>query len=106
MKSYTLIVYEIDLVDCTHLLKKYRHHTGIVQLKILHLSDASLPDWRTEKSAITASNCGHEVIFAGIILDKDIGIWTVLLLLISDCNEDVTAVTAALYLSISSLDIC
>jgi hypothetical protein len=65
LKSYTLIVYEIDLVDCTHLLTKYRHYIGIVQLKIQHLSDASLPDWRTEKSAITASNCGHEVIFAG-----------------------------------------
>ena len=34
-------------------------------MKILHLSDAGLPDWRTEKSAITASNHGHEVMFAG-----------------------------------------
>jgi glycosyltransferase involved in cell wall biosynthesis len=34
-------------------------------LKILHLSHESLPDWRIEKSAITASNLGHEVFFAG-----------------------------------------
>jgi glycosyltransferase involved in cell wall biosynthesis len=34
-------------------------------LRILHLSDGSLPDWRIEKSAITASNVGHEIIFAG-----------------------------------------
>jgi len=31
----------------------------------LHLSYAGLPDWRIEKSAISASKCGHEVIFAG-----------------------------------------
>jgi glycosyltransferase involved in cell wall biosynthesis len=49
----------------THLLKKHRLYLDTLQLKILHLSDASLPDWRTEKSAITASNYGHEVIFAG-----------------------------------------
>ena len=34
-------------------------------MKILHLSHESLPDWRIEKSAITASNLGHEVFFAG-----------------------------------------
>jgi Glycosyltransferase Family 4 len=34
-------------------------------LRILHLSHESLPDWRVEKSALTASNLGHEVIFAG-----------------------------------------
>jgi glycosyltransferase involved in cell wall biosynthesis len=34
-------------------------------LRILHLSHESLPDWRVEKSAITASNVGHEVMFAG-----------------------------------------
>jgi glycosyltransferase involved in cell wall biosynthesis len=34
-------------------------------MKILHLSDERLPDWRIEKSAITASNRGHEVLFAG-----------------------------------------
>jgi glycosyltransferase involved in cell wall biosynthesis len=31
----------------------------------LHVSHESLPDWRIEKSAITASNLGHEVFFAG-----------------------------------------
>jgi glycosyltransferase involved in cell wall biosynthesis len=34
-------------------------------LNILHVSHESLPDWRIEKSAITASNLGHEVFFAG-----------------------------------------
>ena len=34
-------------------------------MRILHLSHESLPDWRIEKSALTASNLGHEVIFAG-----------------------------------------
>jgi glycosyltransferase involved in cell wall biosynthesis len=34
-------------------------------LRILHLSHETLPDWRIEKSALTASNMGHEVIFAG-----------------------------------------
>lgn len=46
-------------------IKKYRHRLNIVRLKILHLSYAGLPDWRIEKSAISASKCGHEVIFAG-----------------------------------------
>ena len=34
-------------------------------MRILHLSDDGLPDWRVEKSAITSSNLGHEVIFGG-----------------------------------------
>jgi len=34
-------------------------------LKILHLSTEGLPDWRIEKSALTALNKGHEVVFAG-----------------------------------------
>jgi hypothetical protein len=34
-------------------------------LRILHFSNDGLPDWRIEKSAISASNRGHEVIFAG-----------------------------------------
>jgi len=36
-----------------------------IELRILHLSDDRLPDWRIEKSAISASNLGYEVIFAG-----------------------------------------
>jgi glycosyltransferase involved in cell wall biosynthesis len=36
-----------------------------MELRILHLSDDRLPDWRIEKSAISASNLGYEVIFAG-----------------------------------------
>ena len=35
-------------------------------LKILHLSDMYLPDWRIEKSATTDLNLGHEVVFAGM----------------------------------------
>jgi glycosyltransferase involved in cell wall biosynthesis len=35
-------------------------------LKILHLSNEGLPDWRIEKYAITALNLGHELIFAGL----------------------------------------
>jgi glycosyltransferase involved in cell wall biosynthesis len=35
-------------------------------LKILHLSDMQLPDWRVEKSASTDSRLGYEVIFAGM----------------------------------------
>jgi glycosyltransferase involved in cell wall biosynthesis len=34
-------------------------------LKVLHLSDSSLPDWRIEKSAITAKREGYDVFFAG-----------------------------------------
>ena len=34
-------------------------------MKILHLSESSLPDWRIEKSAITAKREGYDVFFAG-----------------------------------------
>ena len=34
-------------------------------MKILHLSHEGLPDWRVEKSAITATRHGHQVIFCG-----------------------------------------
>ena len=34
-------------------------------MKILHLSEWGLPDWRIEKSAITAKRAGYEVFFAG-----------------------------------------
>lgn len=34
-------------------------------MKILHLSESGLPDWRIEKSAQTGSKNGHEVFFAG-----------------------------------------
>ena len=34
-------------------------------LKVLHLSESSLPDWRIEKSAITAKREGYDVFFAG-----------------------------------------
>ncbi|MDN5868337.1 MAG: hypothetical protein L0H55_13200, partial [Candidatus Nitrosocosmicus sp.] len=37
-----------------------------LKLKILHLSNEGLPDWRVEKYAITALNLGHELIFAGL----------------------------------------
>jgi glycosyltransferase involved in cell wall biosynthesis len=39
-------------------------------MKILHLSDGSLPDWRVEKSAISGLNLGHEVFFAGTARSK------------------------------------
>ena len=32
-------------------------------MKILHLSDRGLPDWRIEKAAITGLKAGHEVLF-------------------------------------------
>jgi hypothetical protein len=34
-------------------------------LKVRHLSEYSLPDWRIEKSAITAKRKGYDVFFAG-----------------------------------------
>lgn len=34
-------------------------------MRVLHLSDDGLPDWRIEKSAITSLNLGYEVFFAG-----------------------------------------
>ena len=34
-------------------------------MRILHLSDSSLPDWRIEKAAISSKNRGYEVYFAG-----------------------------------------
>jgi glycosyltransferase involved in cell wall biosynthesis len=35
-------------------------------LRVLHLSDYALPDWRIEKSAISASNRNYQVYFAGL----------------------------------------
>jgi glycosyltransferase involved in cell wall biosynthesis len=35
-------------------------------LRILHLSDYALPDWRIEKSAISALNRNYQVFFAGL----------------------------------------
>lgn len=34
-------------------------------MKILHLSDRGLPDWRIEKAAITGFKAGHDVLFGG-----------------------------------------
>jgi len=34
-------------------------------MRILHLSHEGLPDWRVEKSALTALKKGHDVLFAG-----------------------------------------
>ena len=34
-------------------------------MKVLHLSEWGLPDWRIEKSAITAKRAGYDVFFAG-----------------------------------------
>ncbi|HZH38905.1 MAG TPA: glycosyltransferase [Bacillales bacterium] len=39
-------------------------------MRILHLSHDALPDWRVEKSAITSSNLGYDVMFAGATGDK------------------------------------
>ena len=41
-------------------------------MRILHLSDDGLPDWRVEKSALTAKKAGHELIFAGRLTNKTI----------------------------------
>ena len=38
----------------------------ISPLKVLHLSDYALPDWRIEKSAISALNRNYQVFFAGL----------------------------------------
>lgn len=34
-------------------------------MRILHLSDSGLPDWRIEKAATTGLKAGHEVVFGG-----------------------------------------
>ena len=34
-------------------------------MRILHISEGSLPDWRIEKAALTAKKNGHVVLFAG-----------------------------------------
>jgi glycosyltransferase involved in cell wall biosynthesis len=39
-------------------------------MRILHLSDDGLPDWRVEKSALTAKKAGHEVYFGGRLDDN------------------------------------
>ena len=39
-------------------------------MRILHLSDDGLPDWRVEKSALTARKNGHEVFFGGRLSHK------------------------------------
>jgi hypothetical protein len=36
-----------------------------LKIRVLHLSDSSLPDWRIEKAAISSKNRGYEVYFAG-----------------------------------------
>ncbi|MDR4512291.1 MAG: glycosyltransferase [Nitrososphaeraceae archaeon] len=41
-------------------------------MKILHISHHGLPDWRIEKSAITAMKEGHRVFFAGELSTKPI----------------------------------
>jgi glycosyltransferase involved in cell wall biosynthesis len=40
-------------------------------LRVLHLSEYGLPDWRIEKSAITAKREGHDVFFTGQINIED-----------------------------------
>ena len=37
-------------------------------MKVLHISQLGLPDWRVEKSAITGINYGYRVFFAGNLL--------------------------------------
>ncbi|HJU80102.1 MAG TPA: glycosyltransferase [Nitrososphaeraceae archaeon] len=39
-------------------------------MKILHISDDGLPDWRVEKSALTAKKAGHELFFAGRLKNR------------------------------------
>ena len=39
-------------------------------MRILHLSDDGLPDWRVEKSALTGKKAGHEVYFGGRLDDN------------------------------------
>jgi len=34
-------------------------------LRVLHLSDTGLPDWRVEKSAITGIKQGYSLLLAG-----------------------------------------
>ena len=34
-------------------------------MRVLHLSDSSLPDWRIEKAALSSKKVGHNVYFAG-----------------------------------------
>ena len=36
-------------------------------MRILHISEGSLPDWRIEKAALTAKKNGHVVLFAGTV---------------------------------------
>lgn len=40
-------------------------------MRVLHLSDDGLPDWRVEKSALTAKKAGHEVFFAGRLTNHE-----------------------------------
>ena len=35
-------------------------------MRVLHLSDSSLPDWRIEKAALSSKKAGHDVYFAGL----------------------------------------
>ena len=42
------------------------HIAEFLVLKIIHLSDMSLPDWRIEKSALTDASQGHDVYFGGL----------------------------------------
>jgi hypothetical protein len=41
-------------------------------LRILHLSEGRLPDWRIEKSAISASNLGYELTFDFFVITVSI----------------------------------
>jgi len=45
-------------------------------LRVLHLSDYALPDWRIEKSAISALNRNYQVFFAGLPSNSSDGVFS------------------------------
>ena len=45
-------------------------------MRVLHLSDYTLPDWRIEKSAISALNRNYQVFFAGLPSNSSDGVFS------------------------------
>ena len=45
-------------------------------MRVLHLSDYALPDWRIEKSAISALNRNYQVFFAGLPSNSSDGVFS------------------------------
>ena len=66
MKGWILFIRNLIFVILICRYVKKRSFNIHSSLRILHLSDYALPDWRIEKTAISALNRNYKVFFAGL----------------------------------------